>query len=101
MNHPTEYAPPEPEALRVSPVEKMLREGHRPNEEVVKEVVLDLMGGFIPQAQYQELYPSETDAAIRMRIQNGHWIKGVHFGQPPGTRRWINVTAVKAWLSES
>lgn len=57
-----------------------------------------MMGGWIPLAQYQRVYPEETQAKIDTRIARKVWLRGVHYVVPPQSRAWVNLPAIRAWI---
>lgn len=64
-----------------------------------REVVLDMLGGWITLARYVEL-SGETRDAVHMRVHRKVWQVGVHYIAPPGCGAWVNAAAVGRWLEE-
>lgn len=54
---------------------------------------------WIPQHLYLERF-GEEKTTIDERIKRKHWIKGVHYNVPKGSKgRWINLEEVNKWAS--
>lgn len=68
------------------------------DEEYSAWVMEQLMGGWVPLAQYMRLYPEETKAKIDTRIARKVWIRGVHYEVPPQSRAWVNLIAIRVWI---
>ncbi|AZZ98791.1 hypothetical protein [Pseudoalteromonas sp. R3] len=54
---------------------------------------------WIPQAVYIQNY-LEKKETIDERIKKHHWIKGIHYNVPKGSKtRWINIMEVNKWAA--
>lgn len=64
------------------------------------EFVVKKLDGWIPLATYRRLFPSESAEAIETRLRRGVWQRGVHYVVPKNGRPWVNLTAIRAWVTE-
>lgn len=72
------------------------------NDEFMKHVVEDCLQGWIPLKTYLRLFgPEETKVAVESRIRRGFWKKGVQFHTPKGTYMWVNLHAIREWVTAS
>lgn len=39
-----------------------------------------------------------TDDAIRSKIKNGVWLKGIHWTKAPDNRILFNIEAIQSWI---
>lgn len=83
----------QPTSLQQKSVEKMT------NDEFMEFVVDHMMGGWVPIKTYIKWFPSETKIAIETRLQRGYWQKGVHYVTPKGGTAWVNVKAIREWVT--
>jgi hypothetical protein len=67
-------------------------------EQFVERCLGDLMGGWIPLAQYLRMFPDESANAVYKRVQSGVWRKQVHYVAPQGSPAWVNLPAIRLWL---
>lgn len=60
---------------------------------------MNALTDWVPQSLYLEAF-KETKDTINERIKRKHWVKGIHYNVPPGSKgRWINLKAVNEWAS--
>jgi hypothetical protein len=83
----------QPDPLLQKPVDKMT------NDEFMEFVVDRMMGGWVPIKTYLKWFSSETKLAIETRLQRGYWQKGVHYVTPKGGTAWVNVKAIREWVT--
>lgn len=71
------------------------------NDEFVAFVIEQGLKGWVPLLAYTRLFPEETKDAIEMRIKRKHWVRGVHYTTPAGSKMWLNVIAIGEWVQAS
>jgi len=54
-------------------------------------------GGWIPIDEYCRKY-GESSGAIKKRVHDGTWERGVHYANPTGGRAFIHEERAAAWL---
>jgi hypothetical protein len=69
--------------------------------EFVEHALNDMLGGWVPLAVYQRMFPEETTNAIHIRVKRGIWQRRVHYIAPSGSSPWVNLKAIRAWLEAS
>lgn len=75
--------------------------GEMTNEEFMAYAMNSCMAGWVPLKTYLRLYSDETLGSIKTRIKRKHWLAQIHYSTPKGGSMWINLLAVKAWITES
>lgn len=69
------------------------------NDEFYEFVINQQMQGWIPLKMYLRLFPVETKVAITQRLRRNHWQRGTHYNVPPGGEAWVNLTAIREWVT--
>lgn len=67
-------------------------------EDFIVKCLTDMMGGWVPLATYLKMFPDESQNAIHKRVQQGKWLRQVHYSAPKGGAGWVNLPAVRLWL---
>lgn len=68
------------------------------NDEFFNFVVNQGLKGWVPLETYLRIFPEESKEAIETRIKRRHWLRGVHYTTPKGSRMWVNIIAIGAWV---
>lgn len=71
------------------------------NDEFLAFVIEHGLKGWVPLQSYLRLFPEETKVGIETRIKRKHWVRGVHYTTPQGSRMWVNVIAIGKWVADS
>jgi len=64
------------------------------------EFVVKRLDGWIPLDTYIRLFPSETRLGIETRLRRGVWQRGTHYTVPRQGRAWVNLTAIRDWVTD-
>ena len=69
------------------------------NDEFHTFVLEQMMQGWMPLKTYMRYFPSETKLAIEARLARGVWERGVHYTTPPRGAPWVNIIAIRKWVT--
>ena len=69
------------------------------DEEFIVRALSDMMEGWVPLKLYLRMYPDETKRAVEHRVRRGYWTPRVEYFCPKGGTAWVNIPAIKRWVS--
>lgn len=97
MSRPTFKGEMDPRELQAL-LERVRTEGQLSEEQFVERCLKDMLGGWVPLPQYLKMVPEETANKIHKRVQQGTWLRQVHYAAPDGGCAWVNLPAIRLWI---